>query len=187
MRTFIAIDLPEDVKASIAACVRRLKPLVSGGVSWARVDDIHLTLKFLGEIEASSLPAVEQALVSAARETDIFTLGVRGTGTFPGGTKRPRVLWVGLTESQALQRFQDRIETALEGAGFSREEKPFRPHLTLARVRTASVPSSLIRRLSESESAPFGDLVVREAVVYSSRLLPQGPQHEALFKAALRT
>jgi len=186
MRTFIAVDLPAEVKARISDLVHRLKFAAPGGIGWAKVSDIHVTLKFLGEIEEAALASVERVVGEAASETPVFPLSVFGTGTFPPCSSRPRVLWIGLKESQALLDLQSRIEKRLETHGHPREDRPFRPHLTIGRVKSPAVPKILLDRLAEYEEVSFGDLTVLEVAVYRSVLRPQGPEHSVLFKGALR-
>jgi len=186
MRTFIAVDLPEEIKARISGFVHKLKPAAPRGIGWSSVGDMHVTLKFLGEIEEPRLPAVFEAVRTVAAETPVFPLTVAGTGMFPPLSRHPRVLWIGLQDSPALTDLQDRLEAALEARDFPREQRPFHPHLTAARVKSTAVLRTLLDRFAEAEGALFGNMVVRELVVYQSILRPGGADHRPLLSGALR-
>lgn len=186
MRAFVAVDLPSEVQVRLSDLIHRLKFAAPRGVGWAGITDLHLTLKFLGEIEESGLAAVKDAVEKAASETPVFPLSFWGTGTFPPGSLRPRVLWVGLKESPPLLGLRERIETLLEERGFPRDDRSFHPHLTIGRVRSGSLPEAVFNRLDEYRKASFGGLEVREIAVYRSVLRPQGPEHTVLFKGDLR-
>jgi len=186
MRTFIAVDLPEEIKTRISGFIEKIKPLAPRGIGWASLADMHVTLKFLGEVEESRIPEIGAAVREAAAETPSFPLTVAGTGTFPPFSSHPRVLWIGLEESPALQDFQARLENGLEALGFPRETRPFHPHLTAARVKSAGVSRVLLDRFIGSDGALFGDMVVREVVVYQSILRPGGAEHRPLLSGALR-
>ncbi|MBN1939408.1 MAG: RNA 2',3'-cyclic phosphodiesterase [Candidatus Aminicenantes bacterium] len=186
MRTFIAVDLTSEIKRRIADLVHRLKFAAPRGIGWANIADLHVTLKFLGEIGEATLPDIQKAVSKAASSAPSFPLSVYGTGTFPPGSRRPRVLWVGLRESPPLLDLHGRIENLMTGLGFPAEERAFRPHLTIGRVKSWPVTQALIGRLDEYRETLFGDLSVREVAVYHSVLHPQGAEHTILFREALR-
>jgi 2'-5' RNA ligase len=186
MRTFIAVDLPAEIKDGISSFVQKIKRTAPGGISWTKIEDMHVTLKFLGEIEEAALEAIAGTVRMIAAETPMFPLTVAGTGTFPPGSPRPRVLWIGLAESVPLNTLNGRLEEALETLGFPRENRPFHPHLTAARVRAAGLPQRIIDRFVENQDVPFGNFEAREVVVYQSILRPAGAEHQPLFSGALR-
>jgi 2'-5' RNA ligase len=186
MRTFIAVDLPEEIKARIFGFIKKLKPASPRGIAWSSIGELHVTLKFLGEIEESRLLAVGEAVRAVAAETSVFPLSVAGTGTFPPLSRYPRVLWIGLNDNPALKDLRNRLDDALEARDFPREQRPFHPHLTAARVKSAGIPQTFLDRFAEADGVLFGNTDIRELVVYQSILKPGGAEHRPLLSGALR-
>lgn len=147
VRCFVAIDIPEDVKAEIAGLQSDLRQF-RARVSWARSEGIHLTLKFLGNVASGLIPDVVSALESVISSSKAFTVRVEGVGCFPN-SRRPRVMWVGLDGGDALRTVQEAVEIALEPLGFERETRKFNPHLTLGRVKSAQGIDDVVRRMEE--------------------------------------
>ena len=143
IRTFISVELDPALKQVIADVQDILKGelhrLTRGAhVQWVRIDSIHLTLKFLGDIEERQIGGILQALEHAGRDHAPFSVDVKGFGVFPD-LRAPRVLWMGLSgETDRLVRLAGSIDAALMPLGFSTEQKPYSPHLTLARVKEQS-------------------------------------------------
>jgi 2'-5' RNA ligase len=134
MRTFIAIELPDDLKQEIAR-VQELLRAAGASANWTRPEGIHLTLKFLGEVPDAKAQEILQALEVAARGTGRLALAVEGAGAFPN-IKSPRVLWIGVTgDIEQLATLQAAVEDAMDRLGFEREARKFSPHLTLARIK----------------------------------------------------
>jgi 2'-5' RNA ligase len=180
VRTFIAIDLDPAVKANLSGLVQRLKKSdPQGGVSWVREAGMHLTLKFLGEIEETKVGPVVAAMEEAARPATPFVLQVRGTGFFPNA-RFPRVLWVGISPSAALDSLQTRLEKLLASLGFDRESRPFHPHLTLGRVRSAAGLRGAITELDLQKNADFGTMTATKIALFQSVLRPAGAEHSVL-------
>ena len=151
IRSFIAIELPQEIKVELARARDMLRPHGHPGVKWVEPESIHLTLKFLGDIPSGRVPEIEGAVKEAARGVGAFHLEVGGLGVFPS-TQRPRVAWVAVTgEVERLAGLQKGIDSVLLPLGFPRESRPFTPHLTLARVR---------ERASPQERRRFGELVM---------------------------
>jgi 2'-5' RNA ligase len=134
MRTFIAIEIPAEIKKEMAEVQGRLKsPGVDAG--WTRLEGIHLTLKFLGEIDEQRVPEIMNALTRAANGVGKFHLEIAGTGAFPN-PKNARVVWIGVSgDIEKLAALQFSIEEAMAGLGMEREERKFTPHLTLGRIK----------------------------------------------------
>src|SRR5262249_28835571 len=133
-RTFICIEIPESIKARIETLQAGLRSM-GASISWTRSPNIHITIKFLGEVAVSKMAALQQAAERACAPVESFNLTVAGTGCFPS-PRNARVLWVGLQPlPEELNRLQSGIENELEGIGFARESKRFSPHLTIGRVR----------------------------------------------------
>lgn len=145
IRSFICIELPDDVKTEIGQLQAHFKgePV---SVSWTKPENIHLTLKFLGDVEEVRLTDVRRVLSDVARRFGPFELVARGCGTFPN-ERNPRVLWIGVTEDEGhLLRLAGAIEEAMAGLGFAREDRPFKAHLTIGRIRAATGARELARK-----------------------------------------
>jgi len=150
IRSFIAIELPDEVNKALAELQARLRTERQPGVKWVDPYGIHLTLKFLGNIAASQISAITGTVEEAGRDLSPFTLEISGLGVFPN-FKRVRVVWVGMGgDISQLKLLQQRIESNLVPLGFARESRPFAPHLTLARVK---------ERASPAEQQRFGQLI----------------------------
>ena len=134
MRLFIAIELPDEVKQGIAK-VRDLLKQGGADASWTRPEGIHLTLMFLGEVDASRVSEIQQSMALAAQGRGRIRLEVAGAGSFPN-EKKPRVIWLGVSgDSDKLLALQASIGSAMTGLGFEQEERKFSPHLTLGRIK----------------------------------------------------
>ncbi len=183
IRTFIAIDIPVRQKEQMANLQRRLREL-GGRVSWTRPEGVHLTLKFLGEVEEGQLPQVAEAVRRATRGVAPFEVNIQGTGAFPD-FRRPRVLWVGIEEpSGRLKVLAQAVERELRGLGFPPEGRDFSPHLTLGRVKDPRGMEPVVRALRQEEFAG-GSFAVHEVLVMRSDLKPTGAEYTALHRIAL--
>lgn len=183
MRTFIAIEVPSEIKSVLAAMQNDLKD-VGADIAWTHPENIHLTLKFLGEIDKKVSSAVEKICVDAGRESSIFTLTINGMGVFPTA-RHPRVLWIGLAgEIKKLERLQEDLDERLTAFGFDPEEKDFRPHLTLGRVKSNRNIRELIEKAGHY-SLPKLSFSVRELILMKSDLHPTGACYTELARARL--
>ncbi len=185
MRTFIALDLDPEIKVRLSDLLRRLRWRGPKGISWARESGLHITLKFLGEIDEARAARVEETLKAAAAAVPAFALRVRGTGAFPPPPRPPRVFWVGTDEPAEVLDLQTRLEAGLESLGFDRESRPFHPHLTLGRVKSASGLSEATAELERVKEAEFGEMTVRKITLYQSTLRPDGAVYSVLTEGAL--
>jgi 2'-5' RNA ligase len=151
IRSFIAIELPDELKLELTQLEARLKQGEQPWLKWVDPYSIHLTLKFLGNVAASRIDKVIGAMEEAVRGISLFQLTAKDLGVFPS-SRRAQIAWVGLAgEIDKLTRLQRRIESSLVPLGFPRESRPFTPHLTLARLRD---------RASLEERQQFGQLIV---------------------------
>jgi 2'-5' RNA ligase len=172
IRAFIAIEIAAPTIASISAAIEQLKPRIDG-IRWIAPSNIHLTVKFLGNIDESKVNAVGEALTSALRPFPPCTINAKGLGVFPS-IKRPRVLWVGLVGSE-LTTLAAQVELTLAPLGFSREERGFTPHLTVGRWRQgAKAEPTLAAALDRWKDFDFGPSAIDEVIVFQSVLKPQG-------------
>jgi 2'-5' RNA ligase len=185
MRTFIAIDLSPEIKSRLTALVERLAPL-SCDIKWVRQDSMHLTLKFLGEVDDRQAALVEELLRTIVPKYEAVPMTFKGTGMFPPGSKSPRVLWAGAEAGPSLVPLQEEVEGGCEKLGFSREGRPFRPHLTLGRVKSPSGLGPVLREFEQSCDESFGEMLVRRLTFFQSRLRPGGAEYSVLKEFPLK-
>jgi 2'-5' RNA ligase len=184
IRSFIAIDLPDATRQGLAAVQEHLKQS-GAGVRWVKPSSIHLTLKFLGNIQAAQVEDIALAVAQEIRDQPPITLGAAGLGAFPS-RRKPRVLWIGMEgEVQRLNGIQARLENALEPLGFDREKRPFRPHLTIGRVKDRRRLQSLIDAMAELKIPEFDSFDVTEIILYKSDLRPTGAIYTKLHRMPL--
>lgn len=189
LRTFIAIDLSPELRASLGDLQDRLRgELGRGSVRWVQPQGIHLTLKFLGDTSPGQLDAIRQAVARAAATVRPFTVSACGVGCFPN-TRQPRVVWVGLEElSGALLRLRNAVESEVAPLGFPTEKRPFQPHLTLGRVQRGA-SSADVRRVGQviaaTETGALGEMVVSAVSFIKSDLRPTGAVYTTLSEAGL--
>ncbi len=180
MRAFVAILLDDATRAALARLPRPAPPR-GVQVRWVAERNLHLTLKFLGEVEEERIPAVAAALRAASVQAKPFTMEVAGTGAFPE-RGAPRVLWAGCDGGTALVALAAAVEQGLERIGFERERRPFSAHVTLARV-TGRAPGPLLP--PERRDRAFGQVQVRSLSLMRSTLRTAGAVYEEVERCAL--
>ena len=174
MRAFIAIDLPETIRAALSRKQATFRS-VCLDARWTQPEGIHLTLKFLGEISDAKVREVSTSLKNLGR-FESFAVGLRGFGFFPDAS-RPRVCWVGVEAPANLNQLAEQVEEAMGKIGFAREQRPFRPHLTLARFKVPQPQSALQLLLSQQGEQELGNFEVSEFFLFESKLSPQGAEY----------
>jgi 2'-5' RNA ligase len=188
VRIFCAVELPEDVRARVAAHAARLREASQPSlkISWERPEKLHLTLKFLGEIEAERVEALTRAAHRAAVGGGKFALGLHEAGVFPPHGNA-RVLWLGLHDDTGrLAELQRRLEAECERENFPRETRAFRPHITIARIRTPNAAARHIAKLHrETDFAP-ATFDVGEFVVMQSQTGAGGSRYMPLSRHELK-
>jgi RNA 2',3'-cyclic 3'-phosphodiesterase len=177
MRLFVALDIPEDVRSSLAALVSHLHPSCRSA-RWARIEGLHVTLKFIGEASPEKTAEINTALASIPSRAPI-PLSFRGLGFFPN-ERRPRVLWAGIEAGPDLAALAAAVETALAGLGIARDERAFSPHLTLARFDTPRGLDALHAAILKAVHLEFGVSTAREFHLYQSVLKPGGAEYTRL-------
>jgi 2'-5' RNA ligase len=194
MRIFCAVDLPEDVRARVAAHISRLREATAAAaeashvkIGWERTEKLHLTLKFLGDVEAARIEALTRAAARAADGVGRFALTLGEAGSFPA-SGNARVIWLGLRDqTNQLAALHARLEEECARENFPRESRPFHPHITLARIR---VPNAAARRLAqlhrETGFAP-ASFDVDEFIVMRSQLGAGGSRYTPLSRHELKT
>ncbi len=178
IRCFIAIAIPEELREKL----RRIEASLDAGyrgVSWVRPENIHLTLKFLAEIDAASVGPAAAALEEAAAGIPPFTLTAEGIGGFPS-LKGPRVIWAGIKDHPSLTGLHERMETNLAAIGFERDARKFHPHITLCRIKSVEDSVAIGRAAQGLGGGPTHEINVAEIILFKSVLKPQGSEHTAL-------
>lgn len=171
MRAFVAIELSEELRRSLAAVSRELGALPAD-VKWVSHDSFHITLQFLGEVSPQLLPQLFAAIEDSASMAGPFTLTVGGIGTFPAG-HRPRVIWAGGRAPHILYTMQQRLAGNLSRLGFVPDHR-FSPHVTLGRVRSPRNLALLLEALPRYAGHVFGQQQVETIALMESHLTPAG-------------
>ncbi len=178
VRTFIALDTPLEVKEAILRIQEELRRIRGATVSWVRPEGIHLTLKFLGDVESERIPEVIEAVNSSAQGIGRIVIVTTITGGFPR-LAVPKVLWLGLEAGEALDKLQNNLERSLSDLGFLHEEKAFHPHLTVGRVKYLDPNRELPGRFG-AFSIPSISWHAEEVKVMMSELRPSGAVYTVL-------
>jgi 2'-5' RNA ligase len=174
VRLFIAIEIPENIRAAFASLLRDFRALAPQ-LKWVRPENLHVTLKFLGETDPSKLGTL-QNMLSGVRSSEPVNLEFRGLGFFPN-EKRPRVFWASMEASANLKTLAADIDQAVHNLGFTLEERSYEPHLTLARISLPIIPPKLRQAITEKSGQSFGSLTTREFHLIESKLKPTGAEY----------
>ena len=184
VRTFIAVELPQEIHDTL----RRLQDVLRGSmpdVRWTKASNIHLTLKFLGDVQVSRLDAISEALRDVARQFSPFNMSLNGIGAFPN-SRKPRIIWVGIDQgADELVQMAQKIDASMKRLGFPREKRPFRPHLTVGRIRRLEHPVVMTEALERSDVGELGEFTVQRASFIRSQLDPAGSIYTTLADAPL--
>lgn len=188
IRAFIAIVLPQEIKDALAHRQTKLKEGGDLPIKWVSAEGIHLTLKFLGNVDSTMLPQITQAMAYAAQGIGPFRLELGQLGVFPD-IKRPRVVWVGVEgELTPLKALQKNIERALEPLGLPREDRPFTPHLTLGRIKDkiSSQQGQKLEILLKAGEGKKGAIFVEAIHLIRSTLTPRGALYTTVASTKLK-
>jgi 2'-5' RNA ligase len=177
VRLFVALEIPPEIREKLAELIRELRA-IAPHEKWVRAENLHVTLKFIGEVAPEKATAIRQALALARSDAPV-RLDFRGLGFFPD-EKHPRVFWAGMETSPNLKGLAADIEAAVEKLGVLREKRPFSPHLTLARFETRKMPQKLQAAVRENMAREFGAFETREFHLIESRLKPSGAEYTTL-------
>ena len=187
IRTFIAVETDAAIRKAAKGLIDQLRQ-AGADVKWVDPENLHLTVKFLGDVDADKIAQVCEAVEKAVADLSPFPLELRGAGAFPN-VRRPQTIWLGAGEGDdRMAELAERIETALEPFRFRRETRLYRTHLTLGRLRregaTAGI-GDLGRLLEQLADCEAGRMPVEEMVVFSSELTRTGPAYESMGRAPL--
>ncbi len=184
IRTFIAIKIPEDIRNQIAVLQSGLKGL-GGKITWVKPENMHLTLKFLGETEERLIENISEKLEQVVLSFKQSEIQVKGVGAFPN-LRRAKVFWVGTEEDKnTLIELASKIDQQMSELGFGREKRRFSAHLTMGRVRDNRGIEPTIKKIQQKETFDVGKFVVKEVLFIKSELTQQGPIYTVLKKIKL--
>ncbi len=189
MRAFIAIELPQKIRDFLGRIQEQLE--TSGAdVKWVKPENIHLTLKFLGEIDDKKMSGVSEILDAVAKDKDSFQIRISSLGAFPS-TNSPRVIWVGISRGDAeTKAIAKELEEKIAQIGIPKEDRPFSSHITIGRTRSTLRREKLVRGLQDlQDNAEKEDLTFNatKITLFKSTLTPKGPVYEVLHNASLKT
>ncbi len=188
IRVFIAIALPAPLQQKLDQAAGLLKNDQTRAVRWVAGKNIHLTLKFLGEVDTNKIEAINRVIEAESRQVSPFTLSAGGAGAFPS-LHRPRVVWIGVQAPPRLAELAAAIDRGTQQLGFPGEDRPFSPHLTLGRVSQNASPQEMQaigQVLSTTKIGELGGFEVTQVTLFRSDLQRSGAVYTPLFSAALR-
>lgn len=183
IRCFVAVEIPEPLRVVIGNTIEALRQC-GGDVKWVSNENIHITLKFLGDTEESLLSDIQERLSKKLFNYKPFCIRISGAGSFPPG-KHPRVIWIGIEESSALKILHGEVEAGMRELGYAAEERPFLAHITIGRVRSGRRLSEMAKKLAESRGSEIGNFEVRSIKLMKSELGREGPVYTCLAEIPL--
>lgn len=188
LRAFIAVELPLEIRQTVCAATSTLRNEIGALVRWIPIENMHLTLKFLGDVSPSNVELLSQMLRAEMDLFNCFDLRLNGLGSFPN-LKRPRVLYIGIQAPAALEALQRGIESASSRLGYGSEERGFSPHLTIGRVKQnviAAQQQAIRHALENTKIDSLGTARVNSVELFKSDLKPTGSVYTRLYSASLR-
>jgi 2'-5' RNA ligase len=189
LREFIAVEIPPEIHQAIEKQTAPIRAALNTSlVRWVPVENIHLTLKFLGDVSPANLGLLEQMLIAEICQHQAFEMRFGGLGAFPN-PKRPRIIWIGIQAPAGLVTLQHGIEAATATLGYPDEERPFSPHLTIGRVKQNVDSAGMQKIRTALEGMQVGALgMARVGAVhlFKSDLKPSGAEYSRLFSAPLK-
>jgi 2'-5' RNA ligase len=189
LRAFIAVEIPLEIRDAVCRATTPLQTKVGPLVRWVPIGNMHLTLKFLGDISPANVEMLSQMLRAEADLFRWFDLSLSGLGSYPS-LKRPRVIYIGIQAPTVLEALQRGIESASRRLGYESEDRGFSPHLTIGRVKqhvTATEQQTIRRALEEIKIDSLGTARIDSVHLYKSDLKPTGSVYTQLFSAPLKT
>ena len=188
LRAFIAVELPFEIRQTVCNTTSRLRNEIGALVRWVSIENMHLTLKFLGDVSLSNVEMLSHMLRAETDLFNCFDLHLNGLGSFPN-LKRPRVIYVGIQAPAVLESLRRGIESASRRLGYESEERGFSPHLTIGRVKqnvTATEQQTIRRALEGTKIDSLGTARVDSIQLFKSDLKPTGSVYTRLYSASLR-
>ncbi len=188
IRSFIAIDLNPETQKMLGEAVRGLKPGAGNVVRWVPENNIHITLKFLGDTSPTNLEILKKIITTEAGRVQPFEIQVDGLGAFPS-IRRPRVVWVGMQAPPTLFALQRSIDVETQRLGYAPEDRPFSPHLTLGRLAHNATPEEIRQvgeKLAVSQVTIHASVQVKTVILFRSDLQPSGAIYTPIHVAPLK-
>lgn len=188
LRTFVALEMPVAIEDQLSKVIATLKgDLKEMPVRWVAVENIHMTLKFIGETSEENVQQISSLIEQCAKNVEPFDLQLKGFGVFPD-SRRPLVLWVGVSAPENLATLQQKIESGLAHLGYPVEDRPFNPHLTIARVRRgAGSPDAkrIMAAMDEHKAITSDPVIIDSVTLFQTVLNRSGSVYNRLFSAPL--
>ena len=186
-RTFIALDFPCPVLDKIKKIQKSIDSSYSSIIRWTKPENIHLTLKFLGEVKIEKIQTIEKSLDSIANKMEPFKIDLSEIGAFPNWG-HPRIIWIGLEKSEPLLLLAKEIEENMNEIGFEREIRPFSPHLTIGRVRddTSFKDFQMMENKCRTFTRIEDRIPINNIYIYKSDLQPFGPIYSLLHSSPFK-
>ena len=188
LRLFIAVEIPTEIQRNVYKETSKFRKGIDSLIRWVPAENMHLTLKFLGDVSPSNVEFLMQMLRNEADIVRCFKIQLTGLGAFPS-LKRPRVIYIGIQAPAALDTLQRGIESASRRLGYETEERPFSAHLTLGRVKqnvTATDQQKIRRAIEATQVDLLGNARVDSVHLYRSELKPSGSVYTRLYSAPLK-
>ncbi|HPY08218.1 MAG TPA: RNA 2',3'-cyclic phosphodiesterase [Smithellaceae bacterium] len=180
IRAFLAVEPPEEILQTVIRLQEKLKREISGRLSWTRPGGQHLTLKFFGDVSTGDVDSIGRAVQNRLPSGAALNLKIEKLGVFPDARK-PRVLWCGTSgDVEKLAALHKQLDADFTGIGFPKEDRPFRAHLTLARIKDPRAPAGIDKALQKYLDFSTGVFFVRELILFQSKLTPQGALYTRL-------
>jgi len=184
IRTFIAAEIPNEIREQLWK-LRAEFSNTAPEVRWVRKEGIHLTLKFLGDVEETKIKDIQNELSEAVKNSGKIYAEIKSLGAFPKAATA-RVIWVGVSgELEKIKELWTKVETVMDKFGFEREKRDFVPHITLGRIKNPRLNRKLAEKISEMTEREFGRFEIKDIVIFKSQLLPQGAVYSELARIVL--
>lgn len=185
IRSFIAIPLPSPLQTKLGELETTLKHQMQEGITWVHPDLLHITMKFLGDIDDILVPDILEVMRNTAVQYKPFEIIIQKLGTFPEH-RSPNIVWVGLDEPiPTVQRLGRNLDESLSKLGISREDKEFHAHITIARIKQRQPKCNWPQLVAEYQNTVWGRVNVKSFILFQSTLLPKGPIYTPLGEVAL--
>ena len=177
IRAFLAIDLDDDLKPKINKVIKEFKK-IDTRIKFVELQNLHLTLKFFGDIDTNGLDLLENAIANVLADFNPFSIRIKGCGAFPN-TKRIKVIWVGIDGDSIIKDLHDKLDKEFSKLGFDKDRK-FSTHLTIGRMKSGKNKNQVKSTIEEFEDIEIGEMEVTQISLKKSTLTPQGPIYEDL-------
>lgn len=177
IRAFLAIDVDEDLKAKMYRIIKEFKK-TDANIKYVDLENIHLTLKFFGEIDSEGIELLSSKIEGVVSNFDKFSIKIKGCGAFPN-TNRIKVIWLGIDEDELIKQLHDELDNEFVKLGFDKDKR-FSSHLTIGRMRNAKGKNKVKSTIEEFSEVEIGEMSVDKIILKKSTLTPAGPIYEDL-------